>query len=90
MDLSQVPPEQRAQFEAQMQRRQVSDFISLYNRLTEHCFEACCNDFTARKLTEKQKSCVNSCVTKFFMASQRIGQRFQEAQQHAMPSAQQV
>ncbi|EGD76135.1 import inner membrane translocase subunit Tim9 [Salpingoeca rosetta] len=89
MDLNQLPPEQRAQIEAQLQRRQVSDFISLYNRLTEQCFNACCNEFTSRKLTGQQKSCVENCVGKFFVASQRIGQRFQEAQAHAATMAQQ-
>eukprot|EP00045_Choanoeca_perplexa_P000571 m.15007 g.15007 ORF g.15007 m.15007 type:complete len:98 (-) comp10398_c0_seq1:802-1095(-) len=88
MDISSLSPQEQMQFEAAMQRKQVQDFIGLYNRLSQYCFTACCNDFTQRKLSSKQKGCVDNCVTKFFQASHRIGTRFAEAQQLAMEGQQ--
>eukprot|EP00056_Hartaetosiga_gracilis_P022239 m.29000 g.29000 ORF g.29000 m.29000 type:complete len:87 (+) comp9529_c0_seq2:52-312(+) len=81
--------QQQKLFEQEFQRKQVEDMIMMYNKLSQNCFESCCNEFTSRALTKKEENCVNMCIGKFFQATQRIGLRFQEAQQTMIAGKQQ-
>lgn len=62
------------------QLKQFKDFISNFNKLTEHCFNDCIFDFTTRTVSGKEDTCANNCVEKYLKMNQRISQRFQEAQ----------
>eukprot|EP00049_Salpingoeca_infusionum_P024647 m.16540 g.16540 ORF g.16540 m.16540 type:complete len:90 (+) comp7108_c0_seq1:163-432(+) len=73
-----LSPQEQQRLQEFLQKKQLRDFIGLYNNLTEHCFTACCHEFKGRKLTDTEKSCVDVCFQKFIQSSNRIGQRFQE------------
>lgn len=56
------------------------DFLTNYNRLSEHCFNDCVWDFTSRKVSKAEDVCATNCAEKFLKANQRISTRFQEFQ----------
>ncbi|KAK0399228.1 hypothetical protein QR680_002951 [Steinernema hermaphroditum] len=51
---------------------QLKEFLSVYNTLTERCFQACVSDFTEHKLSDGESQCVNSCMDK----QMRVNRRF--------------
>ncbi|XP_065189929.1 mitochondrial import inner membrane translocase subunit Tim9-like [Sycon ciliatum] len=70
-----------AEQQADMELRQMKDFLNTYNRLSEQCFTSCCTDFSTRTVTKTETQCVTYCVDKFLKMTQRISQRLQEYQQ---------
>eukprot|EP00127_Corallochytrium_limacisporum_P000845 Clim_evm21s26 gene=Clim_evmTU21s26 len=63
-----------------LEKKQMQDFLRLYNGLTEKCVGDCVEDFTVRHITGHEQSCIEYCASKFIKLSQRIGQRFAEQQ----------
>ncbi|CAH1791727.1 unnamed protein product [Owenia fusiformis] len=57
---------------------QFKEFLSNYNKLTEHCFKDCVHDFTTRKIHDSENSCSTNCMEKYMKVTARISQRFQE------------
>ncbi|KAH8928758.1 hypothetical protein BT69DRAFT_1276910 [Atractiella rhizophila] len=57
----------------------MKDMMLVYSRLVEKCFTHCVNDFTSKSLSSKEEGCMRNCAEKFMGHSQRISQRFQEA-----------
>ncbi len=69
------------------QIRAFKDFLSNYNKLSEHCFTDCVWDFTTRKVSKGEENCAMNCAEKYLKANQRISTRFQEFQMIANENA---
>ncbi|CAB3406970.1 unnamed protein product [Caenorhabditis bovis] len=52
--------------------QQLKEFLSVYNTLTERCFNFCIRDYTNPKLTNEEDSCVNQCITKQLLVNRRF------------------
>ncbi len=39
-----------------IEQKQMKDFMSLYTKLVERCFDSCAKDFTSKALTTKEVS----------------------------------
>ncbi|GAB0092931.1 mitochondrial import inner membrane translocase subunit Tim10B [Sergentomyia squamirostris] len=63
------------------QIRNFKDFLSLYNRLSEHCFTKCVDNFYSRKISPAENICVDNCIGKFTKTNQKILGVFIECQQ---------
>ncbi|KAL0637971.1 protein transporter tim9 [Maublancomyces gigas] len=72
--------EQR-EFQNVIERRQMKDFMQMYSKLVQRCFDDCINDFTSKAVSTKEDTCISRCVDKFIKASERTGQRFAEHNQ---------
>ncbi|KAG5671976.1 hypothetical protein PVAND_002140 [Polypedilum vanderplanki] len=62
------------------QLRQFKDFLSLYNTITEKCFNACVDGFFRRGVEDDENSCINHCVDKFANTNQLIMKTYVEVQ----------
>jgi import inner membrane translocase subunit TIM9 len=51
----------------------------MYQNLVTKCFDDCINDFSTKSLGSKEENCIMRCVDKNMKASERLGNRFQEA-----------
>lgn len=51
---------------------QFRDFLQLYNKLTELCFQHCADNFYTRDLSNEESTCLDKCVLKFSNVNQRI------------------
>ncbi|XP_055698827.1 mitochondrial import inner membrane translocase subunit Tim10B [Phlebotomus papatasi] len=54
------------------QIRNFKDFLQLYNKLTEHCFTKCVDNFHSRTISAIENQCVNNCFGKFTNVNQKI------------------
>ncbi|KAK5009504.1 protein transporter tim9 [Elasticomyces elasticus] len=82
--------QEQRELTTRMEKKQMSQFMTMYSNLVQRCFNDCVTDFTSTSLLAKEESCVMRCVDKFLKSSERLGQRFQEqnaamAQSGAMP-----
>jgi len=68
------------QVDAMSSGTQFREFLSQYNKITEHCFMHCVHDFTTRRVIAAEDSCSTHCLQKFMKMTSRISQRFQEHQ----------
>ncbi|KAH8104511.1 mitochondrial import inner membrane translocase subunit TIM9 [Cristinia sonorae] len=84
MDLSQMNAAEQAHVSKIIERKQMQDFLRMYSNLVDRCFNACCNDFTTKALTNKEETCVMNCTDKFLKHSERVGARFAEHNADAM------
>lgn len=73
---------------ARMERRQMKEFMTMYSKLVQRCFDDCVNDFTTKSLISREEGCVMRCVDKFFKGSARLNERFQEQNAAMMQSGQ--
>ncbi|KAM7362944.1 translocase of inner membrane 9b [Cochliomyia hominivorax] len=60
--------------------RNLKDFLTLYNKVTELCFTRCVDNFNERDLAEHETTCVNRCVNKFAQFNQTMMQVYVEVQ----------
>ncbi|GKZ18382.1 protein transporter tim9 [Aspergillus brasiliensis] len=74
---------------SRMERRQMKEFMTMYSKLVQRCFDDCVNDFTTKSLTNREEGCVLRCVDKFMKGSARLNERFQEQNQAMMMQGQQ-
>eukprot|EP00042_Codosiga_hollandica_P011750 m.26541 g.26541 ORF g.26541 m.26541 type:complete len:92 (+) comp38663_c0_seq1:106-381(+) len=91
MDIARKQQAQQQAMQAAMERRQLQDFIVMYNNLTKHCFDSCINDFKGPSVQAKESACIANCVGKYLKSSNRISMRFAESQmamQGGVPPAQ--
>ncbi|KAI9673344.1 MAG: protein transporter tim9 [Trizodia sp. TS-e1964] len=77
--------EQR-EFQTRMEKKQMKEFMTMYSKLVQRCFDDCVNDFTTKSLLSKEEGCVMRCVDKYLKGSERLGQRFQEQNAAMMQS----
>lgn len=54
------------------QLRNLRDFLLVYNRMTEICFQRCTNNFNYRNLTMDEEHCVDSCAGKLIRSNHRL------------------
>ncbi|GAM39409.1 mitochondrial intermembrane space translocase subunit [Talaromyces pinophilus] len=73
---------------ARMERKQMKEFMQMYSRLVQRCFDDCVNDFTTKSLVSREEGCVLRCVDKYLKSSARLGERFQEQNAAMMQSGQ--
>ncbi|KAL4884234.1 mitochondrial import inner membrane translocase subunit tim9 [Aspergillus karnatakaensis] len=79
--------EQR-QLAARMENRQMKEFMAMYSKLVQRCFDDCVNDFTTKSLINREESCLMRCVDKHMKGSARLSERFQEQNAAMMQSGQ--
>lgn len=60
--------------------RNLKDFLTLYNKVTELCFNRCVDNFNERDLAEHEVTCVNRCVNKFAQFNQSMMKVYVEVQ----------
>jgi len=63
---------------SRMERKQMKEFMTMYQNLVQKCFDDCINDFSSKSLGSREENCVMRCVDKSLKASERLGNRFQE------------
>uniref|UniRef100_A0A1A7YXW1 Mitochondrial import inner membrane translocase subunit Tim10 B n=1 Tax=Iconisemion striatum TaxID=60296 RepID=A0A1A7YXW1_9TELE len=54
------------------QLRNLRDFLLVYNRMTEICFQRCSSNFNYRNLTMDEESCVDNCAGKLIRSNHRL------------------
>uniref|UniRef100_A0A4W4FL62 Mitochondrial import inner membrane translocase subunit Tim10 B n=1 Tax=Electrophorus electricus TaxID=8005 RepID=A0A4W4FL62_ELEEL len=54
------------------QLRNLRDFLLVYNRMTEICFQRCTSNFNYRSLTMDEERCVDSCAGKLIRSNHRL------------------
>lgn len=69
---------EQQELNARMEKRQMKEFMTMYSKLVQRCFDDCVNDFTTKSLISREEGCVMRCVDKWMKGSERLGQRFQE------------
>ncbi|KAL4903862.1 mitochondrial import inner membrane translocase subunit tim9 [Aspergillus multicolor] len=69
-----------------MERKQMKEFMTMYSKLVQRCFDDCVNDFTTKSLIAREESCVMRCVDKIMKGSGRMNERFQEQNAAMMQS----
>jgi len=82
-----TPSEQR-ELNSRVEAKQMKEFMKMYSRLVQRCFDDCVNDFTTKSLVSREEGCVMRCVDKFMKSTERIGERFQEQNAAMMQSGQ--
>ncbi|XP_060941488.1 mitochondrial import inner membrane translocase subunit Tim10 B [Limanda limanda] len=58
--------------EAEQQIRNLRDFLLVYNRMTEACFQRCSSNFNYRNLTMDEERCLDSCAGKLIRSNHRM------------------
>ncbi|XP_037324254.2 mitochondrial import inner membrane translocase subunit Tim10 B [Pungitius pungitius] len=58
--------------EPEQQLRNLRDFLLVYNRMTEICFQRCSSNFNYRNLTMDEERCVDSCAGKLIRSNHRL------------------
>ncbi|KAI9813450.1 MAG: protein transporter tim9 [Pycnora praestabilis] len=79
--------EQR-ELQTRMEKKQMKEFMTMYSKLVQRCFDDCVDDFTTKTLHSREEGCVMRCVDKHLKGSERLGQRFQEQNAAMMQSGQ--
>ncbi|KAH8387906.1 hypothetical protein KR093_010294 [Drosophila rubida] len=59
---------------------QLKDFLTLYNKVTELCFNRCVDNLSQRNLFDQEKTCVDRCVTKFARFNQSMMKSYVDVQ----------
>ncbi|CAN9501881.1 unnamed protein product [Ophioblennius macclurei] len=54
------------------QLRNLRDFLLVYNRMTEICFQRCSSNFNYRNLTMDEERCVDNCAGKLIRSNHRL------------------
>ncbi|XP_077398843.1 mitochondrial import inner membrane translocase subunit Tim10 B [Vanacampus margaritifer] len=56
----------------EQQLRNLRDFLLVYNRMTEICFQRCTSNFNYRNLTMDEERCVDNCAGKLIRSNHRL------------------
>ncbi|XP_013924104.1 PREDICTED: mitochondrial import inner membrane translocase subunit Tim10 B [Thamnophis sirtalis] len=54
------------------QLRSLRDFLLVYNRMTELCFQRCVADLNYRALTRQEEACLDGCAGKLVRSNHRL------------------
>lgn len=54
------------------QLRNLKDFLLVYNRMTEICFQRCGSNFNYRNLTMDEERCLDNCAGKLIRSNHRL------------------
>ncbi|XP_038673969.1 mitochondrial import inner membrane translocase subunit Tim10 B isoform X2 [Scyliorhinus canicula] len=52
--------------------RNLRDFLLLYNKMTESCFNKCVSNMNYRITTQTEENCVNNCAGKLIHTNHRL------------------
>ncbi|PVV01345.1 hypothetical protein BB560_004238 [Smittium megazygosporum] len=80
------PSLQEQQMQAMMEQRQMKDFMKMYVKLVNNCFDDCINGFEEKNLTDNEIACTRKCTQKFMKVNERVGARFSEEHQKMLES----
>ncbi|XP_054899297.1 mitochondrial import inner membrane translocase subunit Tim10 B [Poeciliopsis prolifica] len=58
--------------DSDQQLRNLRDFLLVYNRMTEICFQRCTSNFNYRNLTMDEERCVDNCAGKLIRTNHRL------------------
>lgn len=58
------------------QLRNIRDFLTMYNKITEHCFQKCATNLRKSKVDDNEKSCLRGCTDLYVKTNQRLTQQF--------------
>ncbi|XP_061595212.1 mitochondrial import inner membrane translocase subunit Tim10 B [Cololabis saira] len=58
--------------EPDQQLRNLRDFLLVYNRMTEICFQRCSSNFNYRNLTMDEERCVDQCAGKLIRSNHHL------------------
>ena len=71
---------------SEMQRLQQLRALRSVNELADRCFDLCVTDFGMTKsLRSSESDCLDKCVAKYLIMSQRTGENFAAAYGKALP-----
>ncbi|KAL4608506.1 mitochondrial import inner membrane translocase subunit Tim10 B [Arapaima gigas] len=56
----------------EQQLRNLRDFLLVYNRMTEICFQRCTSNLNYRNLTMDEERCVDNCAGKLIRSNHRL------------------
>ena len=71
---------------SEMQRMQQLRALKSVNELADRCFDLCVTDFGMTKsLRSSESECLDKCVSKYLIMSQRTGENFAAAYGKALP-----
>jgi hypothetical protein len=71
---------------SEMQRLQQLRALRSVNELADRCFDLCVTDFGMTKtLRSSESECLDKCVAKYLIMSQRTGENFAAAYGKALP-----
>uniref|UniRef100_A0ABM5FVH9 Mitochondrial import inner membrane translocase subunit n=1 Tax=Pogona vitticeps TaxID=103695 RepID=A0ABM5FVH9_9SAUR len=56
----------------QEQLRSLRDFLLVYNRMTELCFQRCVSNLNYRALAREEESCLDGCAGKLVRSNHRL------------------
>lgn len=79
---------EQAELQSIMEKKQIKDFMTMYSKLVQNCFDACVNDFTSKTLHSREENCVMRCIDKHQKSNERLSLRFQEKNTELMQSGQ--
>ncbi|XP_036600588.1 mitochondrial import inner membrane translocase subunit Tim10 B [Trichosurus vulpecula] len=60
------------QQQQQLQLRNLKDFLLVYNRMTELCFQRCVPSLHHRALDAEEEACLDSCAGKLVHSNHRL------------------
>ncbi|XP_058054765.1 mitochondrial import inner membrane translocase subunit Tim10B [Anopheles bellator] len=52
--------------------RNIKDFLQMYNKITDMCFNSCVENLFSRDLSREETLCADNCVGKFAIVNQRL------------------
>ncbi|PIK41555.1 putative mitochondrial import inner membrane translocase subunit Tim10 B-like [Apostichopus japonicus] len=58
--------------QAEAARRNMKDFLTMYNNFTESCFNSCARNFNYRSLTPEEQRCTDRCTDKLVNINHRL------------------
>lgn len=72
------------------QQRGLKDFLTVYNMITEYCFDKCVSKFNERAASQNEASCVDTCAVKYVNYNQRFMFNFADHQGRRQREAERV
>ncbi|XP_019803493.1 mitochondrial import inner membrane translocase subunit Tim10 B isoform X2 [Sagmatias obliquidens] len=63
---------EQQQQQQQQQLRNLRDFLLVYNRMTELCFQRCVPSLHHRALDAEEEACLHSCAGKLIHSNHRL------------------
>ncbi|XP_005111393.1 mitochondrial import inner membrane translocase subunit Tim10B [Aplysia californica] len=62
-------------------QRGLKDFLTLYNTITEYCFNKCVSNFNERSASGQERSCIEVCTDNYVQFNQRFMFNFVDHQE---------
>ncbi|GFN80724.1 mitochondrial import inner membrane translocase subunit tim9 [Plakobranchus ocellatus] len=62
-------------------QRSLKDFLTLYNVITENCFDKCISKFNERAASQDEATCVDVCTDSYVQYNQRFMFNFMDHQE---------